>query len=233
MIRSSYLGIDETFCAVQGYAGASLINAAQGAALLDPLSAAVCLGGIALIEKLVYELSKRVIPGSTGFLGPIPCGMKNVVSYGVATSVTLIIMEVAGLILHIPMIVAVAGIASASMLAGYGTKRILDVNFPTKSFDEQLQECLNAKTYLNTVLTFRDNNVDYKIRVISNPEKKSVIFRPSGLGSISCRDTFILASDETVPETILTKFPPSSYSILSAAINGVKPLTYTSNPTVE
>ncbi|KIC73568.1 hypothetical protein DB41_JG00080 [Neochlamydia sp. TUME1] len=135
--RSSYPILDEAFCAIQGFAGAHLVNAIKGAKILNPATAAICFAGIALTEKAIYKLSKRIVPGSTGFLGPIPSGAKNIVSYGLATYTTFKIMELAGLILSIPKgIVVIGAYCSAALVIG-GIATI--INQHSKSFDERLQ----------------------------------------------------------------------------------------------
>ncbi len=131
MIRSSSLGIDETFCAIQGYAGACAINAIRGVKVFAPLNAAVCFGGVALIEKLIYQVSRRIIPGSTAFLGPIPIGTKNVVSHGLAIYTTLKIMELAGLILNVPQVVTIIGLTCAAALVVSGIKALKLTGPPT------------------------------------------------------------------------------------------------------
>ncbi|KIC75262.1 hypothetical protein DB42_AK00620 [Neochlamydia sp. EPS4] len=137
MIRSSYPILDEAFCAIQGFAGAHLVNAIKGAKILNPSTAAICFAGIALTEKVVYELSKRVIPGSTILLGPIPIRAKNIVSYSLATYTTFKIMKLAGLILAIPKgIVVISAVCSVALVIG-GIATI--IKQPSKSFDQRLQ----------------------------------------------------------------------------------------------
>nr|WP_166154464.1 hypothetical protein [Neochlamydia sp. AcF84]NGY94359.1 hypothetical protein [Neochlamydia sp. AcF84] len=137
MIRSSYPILDEAFCAIQGFAGAHLVNVIKGAKILNPVSAAICFAGIALTEKVIYELSKRVIPGSTMFLGPIPIGPKNIVSYSLATYTAFKIMKLAGLILAIPKgIVVISTACSVALVIGSIATIIKQ---PFKSFNERLQ----------------------------------------------------------------------------------------------
>ncbi|MDP1834415.1 MAG: hypothetical protein Q8K75_00670 [Chlamydiales bacterium] len=119
MIRSSVPGLDEAFVAIQGYAGACVVNAVRGVTVFTPFNAGVCFAGVAFIEKLVYQVSSRVIPGSTGFLGPIPIGAKNIVSYGMALYTTLSIMQLTGLISTIPAAVTIiGGTCAAAIVAG-------------------------------------------------------------------------------------------------------------------
>ncbi|MBS4170657.1 hypothetical protein [Neochlamydia sp. AcF95] len=125
MIRSSYPIFDEVFCAIQGFAGAHLVNVIKGAKILNPTTAAICFAGIALTEKVVYELSKRIIPGPTVFLGPLPLGAKNIVSYSLAIYTTFKIMKLAGLILAIPKGIVVIGAVCSVALVISGTAAII------------------------------------------------------------------------------------------------------------
>ncbi len=116
MIRNPYIGIDEAYCAVQGFVGACLVNVYKFRYVCVPYNAAVCLAGIAFVEKLVHQVSCRVIPGFSASFGPIPFGTQNIVSYGVATFVTFKIMQIAGLIFSIPEAVTVTGLACTAIL---------------------------------------------------------------------------------------------------------------------
>ncbi len=128
MIRISYPILDEACCAIQGFAGAHLVNAIRGAQIFNPVNAAICFAGIALTEKVIYELSNRVIPGSTGFLGPIPIGTKNIVSYGVATYTTFKIMQLVGLIFVVPKAILVIGsVCSGALIIGGAEALIMRV----------------------------------------------------------------------------------------------------------
>lgn len=116
MIRGPCIGIDEAFCAVQGFVGACLVNVYNFRIVCVPYNAAVCLAGVAFTEKLVYQVSCRVIPGFTASFGPIPIGTKNIISYGVATFTTFKIMQIAGLIFTIPKAVTIIGITCTAIL---------------------------------------------------------------------------------------------------------------------
>lgn len=231
MIRSSFLGLDEGFCAIQGYAAARAINAMQGLTVFTPLNAAVCFGGVAFIEKLIYQLSRCIIPGPTTFLGPIPIGTKNIVSYGLAIYTTLKIMELAGLILNVPQFVTVIGLICAGGLVVCGIKA--QIQHILKSFDERLEDHINSKIFSSAVFCFKHENKNYDIRVICNPEKKTVIFQPNGMGKISCNNYFILACNDAIPEEFITKFESLSEkpSVFSAKINSAYPFDYTAHPT--
>lgn len=232
MLRSPVLGIDETLCAIQGYAGAYAINAIRGVTVFAPLNAAVCFGGVAFIEKLIYQVSRRIIPGFTASLGPIPIGTKNIVSHGLAIYTTLKIMEVAGLILNVPQEVTIIGLTCAAALVVSGISGIKAlIQYNLKSFDEHLQDHLNSKIFSNVIFCFKHENKNYNIRVICNPEKIEVVFKPNGSGNISCKDTYILACNDTIPEEFFTKFPLAKKPrVFETTINSVYPLDYTDDP---
>lgn len=235
MIRSSYLGLDETLCAIQGYAGACVINAVRGINSVSPTNGAICLGGIALLEKLTYQISRRIIPGPTALLGPIPIGTKNIVSHGLAIYTTFKLMALAGLILDVPCAVTVIGVACAvscaAGLAFIGIKSLTQKML--KSFDERLQDHLNFSSFANAVFQFKEEKRVYNIRVICNPEKKEVVFRPGSQGTLCCSDPYILACNENIPNELLTRyFADRTFSVFSVKINDANPLDYTANPTL-
>ncbi len=230
IIRSSVFGIDEMFCAIQGYTGACIINAIRGTSVFAPISAAVFFGGVTLIEKLFYQLSKNIIPGLTGFWGPIPIGTKNIVSHGLAIYTTLKIMELVGLILNVPQAVTIIGLSCAAALVVSGFKAL--VEYKMKTFDERLQDHLNSNFFSNEVFCFRHENKDYNIRVICNPKKKTVVFQPKGFGKISCNDAYILACNDSIPKAFSERFELlfKNHSTFSARINCAYPLDYTAYP---
>ena len=79
---------------------------------------------------------------------------------------------------------------------------------------------------------FKHEDKNYDIRVICNSEKKTVIFQSNSLGKISCKDSYILACNDAIPEAFLAKFKPLAEkpSVFSAKINSVYPLDYTAYP---
>jgi hypothetical protein len=228
MIRISVLGVDETFCAMQGYASAFIINAIRGVTVFTPLHAAICFGGVAFTEKLVYEVSKRVIPGYSASLGPIPIGTKNIVSHGVAIYTTLKIMQLAGLILNIPQAITIAGLTCIGALV------LGSLKYYSKTFEERLDEHLSSKDFSNQVFTFKDGNQEYRVRIICNPNRKKVKFTPNGQGSIQCTSAFILACKDKIPETLIEncKSINGSISIFTARMNDRDPIDYTAKPVI-
>lgn len=228
MIRSSMPGLDETFCAIQGFAAACAINTIRGMTVYSPYNAAVCFAGVALIEKLTHEISKRTIPGSTAFLGPIPCGTQNVVSYGFAIYTTLKIMKLAGLILNIPQAVTIIGLTCASALALSLVRQI------SKSSSITLKTQLESKVFANVLYTLKHENKNYIIRVIWNPEQRRIIFFGNGIVLLNSSDSCILACNENIPKALLEGFEElaGKPTVLSAKINGINPLDYTAKPII-
>ncbi len=118
LIRSSVPVVDEALCAMQGALGAVAIHAMRGAAVCSPVNAAICFAGVALLEKLAFHLGvKHVVPGSSETLGPIPIGLKKIVSTGLAVSGTLQAMKIAGLIASVPQAVVILGGTCAAVFA--------------------------------------------------------------------------------------------------------------------
>jgi|GEM_PF-2949992 len=229
MIRSSYIGFDEAFCAVQGFVGACLINAYKIRVVCVPYNAAVGLAGFAFVEKLVHQVSSRVIPGFSAYLGPIPIGTKNIVSYGVATLVTFKIMQIAGLILTIPEAVTTFGLACSALLALGCFKKVIDYGFTPVDIEAHL----NSQSFANQIIQFEHENEKHDIRVICNPERKAVTFCSAGVGRISCKGAYILASNSTIPQAFFDRYESlEGASVFSAIINSALPLDYTKSPTV-
>ena len=232
MIRSSTYVLDEAFCAIQGYAGAYAINTLQGTKVFSPLNAAVCFAGAAFTEKLIYRLSRKIIPGSTASLGPIPIGTKNVVSHGLAIYLTLKVMQVAGLILNVPRALTIIGLGCAAALAVYGIKRMI----PPKSISahDHLHNHLQSKTFANGVFYFDHENKRFYIRVICNPEKKDVDFKINDSKTIACQGAvYILACNETIPEAFFQKFQPLAQALVwTRKMFDMDPLDYTFDPKI-
>lgn len=234
MIRSSYSIIDETFCAIQGLAGAHLLNIIKGTEMLNPAKAAICFAGVALIEKIINELSKRVIPGSTGFLGPIPITTKSIVSYGLATYTTFKIMELAGLMLTVPSAIVAIGAVSSTALAIAGIITI--IKHYSKSFEERLQEHIASITIANEVFRFKNEDREYDIRIICNPQQRTVNFQAGGLEALTSQGKYIIACDTPIPQVIINKLNTllgERASIFTATINNEKPLSYTLSPQLD
>lgn len=228
MFRSSVIGFDETLCAIQGYAGAYALNVNK------PINGAICFAGIAFIEKLVYKISKDVIPGPTIVLGPFPLGPKHLVSYGLATYTTVKVMQLAGLILIVPKIITIVGLTCITALA-LGIIKVL-AQPSLKPLDEQVRDHLNSRVFANRVFTIPHPNETshktYEIRFICNPEEKKVTFE-AGNGKMSSSCRYIFASNDSIPEIILNKYNFIQYSTYTTEINGVQPLSYTANPSLE
>ena len=230
MIRSSYLGTDEAFCAIQGFVGATLVNASKGLVVYSPLNAAVGLAGFAFVEKLVSKVSDQVVPGFSAFFGPIPIGTKNVVSYGVATLTTFKIMQIAGLILSVPQAVTTFGLACLSLLAIGCIKKAIEYTF--KPID--IEAHLKSTSFANQMIHFEHENEMYDIRLICNPERKTITFSPAGMGKISCKDTYVLASNNAIPEAFLDKYESlKGASVFTAKINSALALDYTNSPSIK
>lgn len=232
VVRSSSIAMDTVLCGIQGYAGAFVLNAVRGDAVISPLHGAVCLGGVALIERLFYEITSRYVPGSTGFLGPIPIGFKNIVSYGLAIYTMLKVMQVAGLILSVPLAVQIIGLGCAIALGAGFVWNMVNSGAEEEigSSLEELKKHLASPVFANRVFRIEDPKTKrvHEFRVICNPEEKEVCFSLRGGGTISSSDSHIVASNEDISD--FSKFQINGHSFFGVRMNGQMPLDYTANP---
>ncbi|MFA5250886.1 MAG: hypothetical protein WC371_05715 [Parachlamydiales bacterium] len=100
--------------ALLGGSGAYLINHFQKATIVHPLNGALCLAGIASLEKVTSFFTKNIV--QTMFFVMLKIrnpkvvqGICKGISYGLATHATLKIMQLAGLILAVPQAVSLIG----------------------------------------------------------------------------------------------------------------------------
>ncbi len=200
IIRSPNLFLDGIYCALQGAVGVGIFNAIRGSKVVSPLNGALCLGGIAVAEKLFYKLTQKFIPGPTAFLGPIPIGPKNIVSYGLSMCSVVQVMQITGLITSIPRLVQLTGLGCSWALFVGGAKAAIDYYY--RPLDQQLQEHRDSKTFANQVFTFDHEGKKLRVRIICNPENKVVCFRLEGLGKFVSEDSYILVCNETIPEAV-------------------------------
>lgn len=224
MIRSSIIILDEAMCAAQGYLAAVGLNQFAGTQY-NPQTAAIGYAGVALLDRLIYQISSRVIPGTTGFLGPIPIGSKNIVSYGLALFTTAKVMEAAGLILSVPRAVSLLGLVSGiALVAGALFQAVRQV---------PLKEHLASKSFANRIYVLPDGDKELKIRIICNPEEKTITFSPGGSGKVSSSNKYILFSNNNISKACLQALNlGDSVSVITSKINNVLPLDYSANLTV-
>lgn len=218
MIRSSTIVLDEVLCAAQGYVAAECYNYFAGTQY-DPATFALGCAAFAAIEKIIYQISARVIPGTTGFIGPIPIGSKNIVSYGLALYTTVKVMQLAGLILNVPVAISVIGAASALALAAGAVYQAVK--------PVPLEEHLKSSSFANRVYSLDHEGKTYKIRIVCNPDKKVVAFSPGGAGKMSSMDDYFLFCNNSIPKGLIDKLDlGDSVSIFTANINNTDPLDY-------
>ena len=235
LIRSSQIFLDAALCSAQGYLGALLVNGTKTYKCASSFNVALALGSIAIIEKLVYLASKRFIPGPTILLGPIPLGTKNIVSYGLATYLTLRTMQLARLISRVPSVITALGLASTIALAVGGLKAVLQST--PKTLEERLKEHTLSTKYANKVFSIKGETKTYQVRIICNPEQKEVTFRPGGMGTVSSTDPYLIGANENLPEElsqmIKAFFDGKACTTLSMVINSTSPLDYMASPSIE
>ena len=235
LIRSSQIFLDAALCSSQGYLGALLVNGPKTYKNTSSFNAALALGSIAMIEKMVYVASKRFVPGPTILIGPVPLGTKNLVSYGLATYLTLKTMQLAGLISHLPFGITALGLASAAALAVGGIKAVLQST--PKTLEERLKEHTLSTKYANKVFSIKGETKTYQVRIICNPQQKKVTFRPGGMGTVSSSDPYLIGANENLPEELSQMieafFGGKACSTLTMVINSTSPLDYMASPSIE
>ena len=192
-VRSSNVILDGVLCGAQGAIVAGMIG-------LNPLNGASCLSGVDLIERVFARATQKFVPGSVSWLGPIPVGLKNIVSYSLATLTTMKVMQLAGLISSIPFGVQIMGAISALVLVG-SYLRVVVANFQ-KPLKQQLQEHVDSPVYANKVFSFTDEGKTYKVRIIVNPEKKTLRFHREGMTSLDCTACFMIACHQPLSQVI-------------------------------
>jgi len=226
LVRSSNPILDGVFCGAQGAIVAGMIG-------LSPLNGAYCLSGISLTERIFSRVSQNFVPGSASWLGPIPVGLKNIVSYSLATLTTMKVMQVAGLIFSVPFGVQIMGVVSALILVGSCLRTVIENS--QKPLEQQLQEHIKSGVYANRVFSFQDGEDTHQVRIIVNPEEKELRFSPGGMGTISCKDRFCIAYNPPLPKGVLDQIGnllKDSFSSFGMSINSTSPLSYTANPTL-
>lgn len=124
MNRSSYLGVDQAFFALQGYAGAYLFNAIQNTTVINPVNAAIGFAGFSYLETVIRQLTKSLLKREESFRGPIPTGKVTIVSYSLASYATFKAMELAGLIATVPTAAKVVGVLGAVGLLLLGGSKL-------------------------------------------------------------------------------------------------------------
>ncbi|MBA2369464.1 MAG: hypothetical protein H0V82_10640 [Candidatus Protochlamydia sp.] len=115
MIRTKYLGVDEAFCALQGYGCASLVNFFTSPSI-NPMHAAIGCAGFSYLEKVIRQFTQRFFMSQATFNGPLPTNKVTILSYGFATYTTFKAMELTGLILQVPTAVKIIGLACTAAL---------------------------------------------------------------------------------------------------------------------
>ena len=192
LVRSSNLIINTALLGIQGYLAGYY-----------PLNSARFWVSFSLIENLLYKhLTSHFIPEPPITLGPISLGAKDLVSYGLAMSATYRIMKLAGYILNIPRSANIIGLLSGVALAAGVTHTV--IKDYSKSLDEQLQEHIQSSTFQNRIFSLQDNGKTYRMRIISNPEAKELIFRANE-GDIPCRDRHIIVTSQDFSSSIYDK----------------------------
>lgn len=218
MIRSSTIILDEALCAAQGYLAAVGLNKYAGTQY-NPQTVAIGAAGVAFLDKLIYQISSKVIPGPYATIGPIPVGPKNFVSFGLALYTTAKVMQVAGLILAVPKAISSLGLACGIALAAGALYTSLQ--------KPSLEEHIASTSFANRVYDFKDGDQEHKVRIVCNPEGKKITWSPGGMGKMSSSDHYILFANTSIPDSVKDQLKlEGSVGVFTGKINGAFALDY-------
>ncbi len=237
-------------CATLGYAGAAIINLASAARVIAPINGALCLGGIALSEKLIYSIIRRVNSPFMGRANSFSKAIEKNASYSLAAYSTLRIMQAAGLICSVPLIVKIAAIAAPILLIGTIIKQAYKINpeletvevsepvisqgeNPVK-FSEQIKLHLQSTEFANKVFGVKFKGKNRMVRFICNPQGTTISIPAKAGRTKEISQQYCLVTDNWLPKNLAVKIrsiifkaiEKSNYTlaILDCTKDGVLPI---------